>query len=288
MNIAVTKTHVFTEVRKLQAFLADEKAKGASVGFVPTMGALHEGHISLVNQAKSENDVVIACIFVNPKQFNNPSDLKNYPRTPEKDIALLESAGIDAVFLPQETEVYPENYTSPVVDLGKLDQVMEGKFRPGHFQGVVNVVNRLFDIVQPSKAYFGKKDFQQVAVIKHFSKILHPEIAIVDVATLRNENGLALSSRNMLLTEEQKNDALALFHALEFAKTLTSKHTPQEVKRSIENRLNSDKFNLEYVELVDPVNLQPLTDNWVTGATMCIAAFFGSVRLIDNMTIYPS
>jgi pantoate--beta-alanine ligase len=288
MNIAVRKTHVFTEVRKLQLYLADEKAKGASVGFVPTMGALHEGHISLVSQAKKENDVVIACIFVNPKQFNNPIDLKNYPRTPEKDITLLESAGIDAVFLPKETEIYPDNYAPAIVDLGELDQVMEGKFRPGHFKGVVNVVNRLFDIVQPSKAYFGKKDFQQVAVIKHFSKILHPQIAIVDVPTLRDAKGLALSSRNMLLTEEQKTDALALYYALEFAKTLTSNHTPKEVKKLIENRLNCDKFNLEYVELVDPVNLQALTDNWVQGATMCIAAFFGSVRLIDNMTIFPN
>jgi pantoate--beta-alanine ligase len=264
------------------------KSDGKTIGFVPTMGALHQGHLSLVQSAIVENDVVIVSIFVNPTQFNNAEDLKKYPRMPEQDIQLLASIPPQIVFLPFAEDIYSEDYVFPKIDLGNLDSVMEGRFRPGHFQGVINVVNRFFELIQPSRAYFGKKDFQQVAVIKFMTKTFHPNIIICEGETLRDANGLALSSRNMLLSPAEKQDALVLFQALSDAKKLVVSMTPDRLRNEITRRLENSTLTLEYFDIVHPNTLEPLTNEWLPGATACVAAYCGAVRLIDNLELIPT
>jgi len=264
--------------------------KQIEIGFVPTMGALHKGHISLIELAKRENDVVICSIFVNPTQFNNASDLTNYPRTIESDIVLLEKAGCDAVFIPAVTEIYPDypketNFVN--VPLAPLNKVMEGVFRTGHFEGVVNVVYRLFDLVKPNKAYFGLKDFQQVAIIKHMVNYLNLPVQIVSCPTLRTEEGLAQSSRNARLSDSQKEEALIIYKTLEYGKKLAQESLPSEVHEKMLSYFKQGILKLEYIEIVNPVTLESLTDKWVSGAVCCVAAYCGEVRLIDNMQFIP-
>lgn len=249
------------------------------------MGALHYGHISLVNQAKETCDYVVTSIFVNPAQFNNASDLEKYPRTLERDLQLLKQANVDFVFTPEVKEVYPENYSPYFLDLGNLDNIMEGKFRPGHFHGVVEVVKRLFDIIQPDLAYFGKKDFQQVAVIKHMTKELKLPVTIVECPVVRNENGLAMSSRNARLSENEQQQALAIYNTLVFAKNNAADYTPKELMEKCTEMIEKSLLRLEYVEIVHPASLESLSDKWVDGAVCCIAAYCGEVRLIDNMIL---
>lgn len=287
MNITVSSFQTLQSAKALTTLIQQKKLLGMSIGFVPTMGALHQGHLSLVEEATKANDFVVVSIFVNPTQFNNKEDLALYPRTPEQDISLLASTKANVVFLPSVEEIYPEEGQNPTIDLGHLDKVMEGAFRPGHFDGVVNVVNRLFNIVQPHTSYFGRKDFQQVAVIRHFAKILHPSISIAAVPTLRNEHGLALSSRNMLLTEEQKAEALIIYRIFLEAKDLAKHNTPIEVITQVSRRFEGSSLRLEYIEIVDPETLHPLRAEWISGATCCIAAFCGNVRLIDNFEVIP-
>jgi pantoate--beta-alanine ligase len=284
----VSSIQIISSVIELQKTIMSLKSDHKTIGFVPTMGALHQGHLSLVKSAIAENDVVIVSIFVNPTQFNNPEDLKKYPRMPQQDIELLASISPKIVFLPSAEDIYAQDYDFQKMNLGNLDAVMEGRYRPGHFQGVVNVVNRFFDLVQPDRAYFGKKDFQQVAVIKFMTKVLHPKITICEGETLRDENGLALSSRNMLLSNAQKHDALALFMALSDAKKLAGCVTPHLLKNQIAQRFDNSTLRLEYFEIVDPNTLEPLTNEWLPGATACIAAYCGAVRLIDNLELIPA
>lgn len=276
---------VYSTIAPLQEHVSSLKSEGKSIGFVPTMGALHYGHISLVSSAMSQCDITIVSIFVNPTQFNNSEDLLKYPRTLEADIALLSGINCDIVFAPSIDEMYPKNSSTIQLDLGKLGSVMEAKYRPGHFDGVVNVVNRLFEIVKPNKAFFGLKDFQQVAVIRFMTKQLEIPVEIIACPTLREKSGLAMSSRNMRLSENQKEDALQIFRSLTLAKKLAKDHSPSEVKKAVTNYFQQGKLKLEYFEIVDPNTLESLDSEWKNGSTGCIVAFCGDVRLIDNMEL---
>ena len=258
--------------------------QGKKIGFVPTMGALHEGHISLVTRARKECDVVVASVFVNPTQFNDKNDLKNYPRTPEADCAILEAAGADIVFMPTVEDIYPEPDTREF-DFGLIDKVMEGATRPGHFNGVAQVVSRLFDMVNPAKAYFGEKDFQQLAIIREMVRQLGLSLEIIGCPIVRESDGLALSSRNALLTPEQRHTALAiskaLFASVEHAKTYSLSDTKQMVEQAI---ADTEGLELEYYEVVDGHTLQSVSSwddaDYIVG---CITVYCGKVRLIDNI-----
>ncbi len=276
---------IINTIEGLKQALNSARKEGKSIGFVPTMGALHQGHMDLVSRASAECDVVVVSVFVNPTQFNNPSDLEKYPRTPEADSELLKKFGCDVAFFPSEREIYPKNLVSPRVDLEGLDEVMEGKFRPGHFKGVVQVVSRLFDLVEPQKAFFGLKDFQQVAVIKKMVSQLNLPIQIVPCETSRTEKGLAMSSRNKRLSETQKDEALIIYKTLVHSKEDAGKFSPVETVVRATEFFEHGTLQLEYLTIVDPHTLQDLTDQWVPGATMCIACFCGEVRLIDNMAL---
>jgi pantoate--beta-alanine ligase len=260
--------------------------KNISIGFVPTMGALHEGHLALVKRAYLENDLVIVSIFVNPTQFNNPEDLKKYPRTIENDLCLLEKVASCIVFIPEYEDIYIDTETYIPLDLNGLDNVMEGKYRPGHFQGVVHVVHNLFQLVKPTKAYFGKKDFQQLAIIKYMNEQFNFPIEIVGCETVREKNGLAKSSRNLRLSEKEKQDALILFQTLSFMKEKKTKFaSPEKLKAKAISRFNNGKLELEYLEIVDAETLEVLTKSWRVNSVACIAAYCGEVRLIDNLEI---
>lgn len=275
----------FYKISDLQAFLANQKHAGQTIGFVPTMGALHEGHGSLVKRAKIENDLVVVSIFVNPTQFNNASDLKHYPRSIEADTALLEKLNCDAVFIPEVDEIYDASFELPHIDLGQIDKVMEGEHRPGHFQGVVQVVYRLFQLVQPDKAYFGLKDFQQVAVIHFMTNYFQLPVEIIAVPTLRHEDGLAMSSRNLRLTPTQRQDALAISKTLLHAKEVAATKTPDQTKEEAISFFKQFNLELEYFEIVDPITLQELHESWVPNSVACIVAYCGEIRLIDNMEL---
>jgi pantoate--beta-alanine ligase len=279
---------VFEKASELNQFLASEREKGKSVGFVPTMGALHNGHISLINKAKQENSLAIASVFVNPTQFNNADDLKKYPRTIEADRALLEKHGCDVLFFPSVEEIYPEKDTT-VFDLGGLDALMEGKFRPGHFNGVAMVVKRLLEIVQPDNAYFGEKDFQQLAIIRYMVKAEKLPVNVIDCPTLRETSGLAMSSRNMRLTEEERVEAAAIYKAMTEAKENAKTLPPQKVKELFESAINQNPvFKFEYFEIVDSETLLPFEDwNPQRKAVGCVAIWIRDVRLIDNLLIFP-
>lgn len=272
----------------LDAQLHQLRETGQKIGFVPTMGALHNGHISLIHKAKSECEVVIVSIFVNPTQFNNPTDLENYPRTERQDIQLLEENDCDFVFLPTVEEMYPPNYVPKKIDLSLLENTMEGKHRPGHFDGVVNIVSRFFDLIKPHKAYFGRKDFQQVAVIKAMVKQLKFAVEIEVVETKRRPNGLAMSSRNMRLNEEELEQALIIAQVLNKGKTWSESYAPSTTLSKMKQYFEESKLELEYLQIVHPETLNDLNQYWVPGATACIAAFCGDVRLIDNMELVPN
>lgn len=252
---------------------------------MPTMGALHQGHLSLIEKAKEMCDIVVASIFVNPTQFNNSDDLDKYPRMPENDAALLKRVGCDFLFLPTTETIYPENYVHLEMDLSPLDEVMEGKFRPGHFSGVVDVVSRLFDIVKPTHAFFGRKDFQQVMIIKYMTKKLNLPIEIMVGETIRESNGLAMSSRNLRLTEQQKQDAAVIYETLSFGREMAPFLTPKEVLTEMISIVEASDLELEYLEIVDSETLLPLNNFWLPGATACIVAYCGEVRLIDNLEL---
>jgi pantoate--beta-alanine ligase len=277
---------VYNTIETLQNHISNAKLEGKTIGFVPSMGALHPGHISLVQQAKKVCDIVVVSIYVNPTQFNNPEDLLKYPRTLESDLELLAKSECDIVFAPSNEEIYPLDLPKISLDLGTLNGVMEDALRPGHFNGVVNVVYRLFDIVKPSKAFFGLKDFQQVAVIKYMTNHFKLPIEIIPCPTIRESSGLAMSSRNLRLNDHQKETALIIFKTLNLAKELAQNLTPNEVKAKTIEFFQTGELSIEYIEIVHPLTLVSLTDKWIEGATMCIAAFCGEVRLIDNQQIY--
>ena len=277
---------VYSTISELQDALNLLKKNGAKIGFVPTMGALHNGHISLVKESNNQCDITIVSIYVNPTQFNNSSDLEHYPRTLEQDLLLLEKEKCDIVFTPSNEEIYPNNFDKISLNLGQLAEIMEGKFRPGHFEGVVNVVYRLFDIVKPNKAFFGLKDFQQVAVIKYMVKELNLPVEIIPCPTLREDGGLAMSSRNLRLREQDKANALILFKTLDFAKSLTKQgRSPREVQKEAVKFFKASNLELEYFEIVDPLTLTSLENEWVNNSTACIVAYCNDVRLIDNLEL---
>jgi len=254
------------------------------IGFVPTMGALHAGHISLVKQAISETQVVVVSIFVNPTQFNDKSDLEKYPRNLEADLKQLEKTGCKIVFAPKTEEIYPEPDTRKF-EFGELETVMEGKHRPGHFNGVAQVVSKLFDIVKPDKAYFGLKDFQQLAIIKEMVTQLNLPVEIVPCAIVREESGLAMSSRNELLSAEERKNAAVISESLFQGYKLKKQKSVNELQNWIADNINKNPcLNVEYVEIVDDRRLQ-CVKSWDEkgGKVCCVAVFCGKVRLIDNI-----
>jgi pantoate--beta-alanine ligase len=275
---------VFYKASLLTEAVRAAKERGKMAGFVPTMGALHEGHLSLVRASIAENDITMASIFVNPTQFNDPNDLKRYPRMPEKDMRMLESAGCSIIFIPDEKEIYPEP-DSRIFNFGGLDSVMEGKQRPGHFNGVAQVVTRLFDIAIPNRAYFGLKDFQQVAIIRKVVSDFHYPVEIVACPIIRECDGLAMSSRNMLLSGDERKKALILSRSLFQAYKMKPDHTPAEITAYVKNAVQSEPgVRLEYFEIVDGSTLLPVSQwNNKTDILGCIAACVGKIRLIDNI-----
>ena len=258
------------------------------IGFVPTMGALHQGHISLVKKAHELSDIVVVSIFVNPTQFNNPQDLERYPRTVEEDCKRLEEAGANLVFVPSVGDIYPQK-DERLFDLGGLDAVGEGPRRPGHFNGVAQVVTRLFDIVKPRYAYFGEKDFQQLSIIRHFTKELNYPVEIISCPTIREEDGLAMSSRNTLLTPEHREAAPLIYKTLKTAQERSQAQilSPDELCKWVTDEINSNSLlKTEYVEIVNSLTLR-LVKNWSDHEQiqMCVAVFAGTVRLIDNIKL---
>ena len=258
-----------------------------TIGFVPTMGALHSGHLALIAESIANNDFTVASIYVNPTQFNNPNDLKTYPRQPEKDLDLLRKAGCNAVFFPADDDLYPNGVLTGNYDLGILDEVIEGHFRPGHFQGVATVVDALFKTVQPHKAYFGEKDFQQVAVIRQMARIHHPNIQIISCPTIRETDGLAMSSRNLRLSAKQRKAATTLSKVLFFLRDQGTALPLSEAKSKALSIIEAvPEINLEYLEIVNPEAFERLS-KWPnsTEVRACISAHLGDIRLIDNVGI---
>ena len=271
-------------IKDLQAALAALRAQGKTVGLVPTMGALHAGHASLVKRCVAENDAAVVSVFVNPTQFNDKNDLAKYPRTLDADCRLLEQCGAAFAFAPSVEEMYPEPDTRQF-SYAPLDTVMEGKYRPGHFNGVCQIVSKLFEVVKPDRAYFGEKDFQQLAIIREMVRQLKFPLQIVGCPIVREEDGLALSSRNARLSAEERKQALkisqTLFASCDYAKS----HTVAETQKFVEDAIEAAPgLRLEYFELVDGNTLQKIA-NWedTSYAVGCITVFCGEVRLIDNI-----
>ena len=278
---------VFNFIVDVQRFVEEKHNLGLKIGFVPTMGALHEGHLSLINRAKKENDIVVCSVFVNPIQFNNPADLEKYPRTPEKDIEKLEQAGCDAVFMPTAEEMYP-NKVEDHYDFGDLERVMEGACRPGHFNGVAIVVRKLFEIVTPNRAYFGEKDFQQLAIINKMVSDLNMNLEIVPCPIIRENDGLAMSSRNVRLNEAERAIAPKIFATLNDSITKKDVMSPAEMKNyALKKYAEIKEFDIEYVEITDEINLKSI-ENWdeCDHARIFVALQLGPVRLIDNVRIF--
>lgn len=281
---------IIRTVSDLVTLVSRSLDNGKSIGLVPTMGALHEGHLSLVDRAVKENDVTIVSVFVNPTQFNNPTDLATYPRKEEDDFRLLAAAGASAVFAPSVEEMYPEGTASDhVFDLGTAAEVMEGKFRPGHFQGVAQVVSRLFRLCRPTRAYFGEKDFQQIAVIKNMVASEKIDVQIVAVPIRRADDGLALSSRNALLTPEQRKVAPEIHAALAYSVDYAREHSVRATHDTVVERINAiPHMEVEYFEIVDGRTLLPV-EEWSESPDIvgCITVYCGKVRLIDNIRYRP-
>ena len=271
-------------IKDLQAELAVLRAQGKKVGLVPTMGALHAGHASLVKRSVSENGVTVVSVFVNPTQFNDKNDLEKYPRTLDADCRLLEECGADFAFAPSVSEMYPEPDTRQF-SYAPLDTVMEGAFRPGHFNGVCQIVSKLFEEVKPHRAYFGEKDFQQLAIIREMVRQMQFDLEIVGCPIVREEDGLALSSRNARLSAEERENALKISQTLFKSRTFAATHTVSETQKFVEDAIAAAPgLRLEYFEIVDGNTLQKV-GNWdqTSYAVGCITVFCGDVRLIDNI-----
>ena len=271
-------------IKELQSELNALRSIGKTIGLVPTMGALHAGHASLVKRAVAENDVVVVSDFVNPTQFNDKNDLAKYPRTLDADCELLEKVGAAFVFAPSVEEIYPEPDTRQF-SYAPLDTVMEGRFRPGHFNGVCQIVSKLFMIVNPARAYFGEKDFQQLAIIREMVKQMEFKLQIVGCPIVREEDGMALSSRNARLLPEEREYALNISQTLFKSRTFAASHTVAETQKFVEDAIAASKgLRLEYFEIVDGNNLQKIA-SWedTEYAVGCITVFCGEVRLIDNI-----
>lgn len=277
---------ILRTIEELRSFTEEVRKASRSLGLVPTMGALHDGHLSLVERAVKENDAVVASVFVNPTQFNNPADLASYPRNEKADFSFLENAGVSAVFAPSVEEIYPDGGNEGYVfNLGSAAEVMEGKFRPGHFQGVAQIVSKLFRLTGADRAYFGEKDFQQIAVIRNMVKTEGIDIDIVACPIKRAADGLALSSRNALLTEKQRAVAPEIFRTLEYSVEYSKKHSVQATHDTVVEHIDAvPECKVEYFEIVDGHTLLPVVEwdqsDYIVG---CITVYCGKVRLIDNI-----
>ncbi len=278
---------IFTTSEAIQAHLISVLKQGKKIGFVPTMGALHKGHMSLIDQSLSDGNYTVCSIFVNPTQFNDKSDLENYPRTPEKDLKMLEDAGCNAVFMPSVEEIYPQE-DNRTFEFGHLDRVLEGAHRPGHFNGVAKVVSILFSIIKPDVAYFGSKDYQQVMIIRSLVDQLQIPVNIVPCAIIREADGLAMSSRNMRLSDEERKAAVILPKLLNDASDMKTRgDTLQHIKQYVVNELKKNSiYKLDYFEICDPNTLLALEEiSPGMDAIALIACFVGKIRLIDNLKI---
>lgn len=277
---------VIRTVRELRETMEKHRGQGQSIGLVPTMGALHAGHLSLIERARNENDIVVASVFVNPTQFNNPDDLRTYPRTEEADCKALEQGGADYAFIPTVEEIYPEPDTR-VFDLGPVAEVMEGAMRPGHFNGVAQIVSKLFAWTLPTRAYFGEKDYQQIAVIRRMAELEGFDLEIVACPIKRHDDGLAMSSRNVRLTPEQRAIAPAIRRTLLESLRMKPAHSVDDVKHYVTETLDAiDGLRTEYYEIVDSLTMQPIKE-WSEAkeaAVGCVTVYCGDVRLIDNIT----
>ena len=279
--------NIYQSIEDLQAFVDSERKSGCRIAFVPTMGALHAGHLSLVKRALSECDHCIVSVFVNPTQFNDPRDLETYPRTLEADSALLASVGASALFAPEVSTIYPEP-DSRVFEVGAVAEVMEGRYRPSHFNGVMQVVSRLFEIVRPDCAYFGEKDFQQIAVIRAMVKQIDSPVEIIACPIVREEDGLALSSRNVRLSQEERAEAPNIYRILKESTAWTQELTPAELIEQVTKKINAiPTLRVEYFEIVDTDSLQSIKA-WSDSPRPhgCITVYCGDVRLIDNIAYY--
>ena len=279
--------HILTNIDSLKQFVDRYKIEKKRIGFVPTMGALHEGHLSLVRQAQQDCDIVVCSIFVNPTQFNNSKDLENYPITIEQDSKLLEEQACDILFLPSAKEMYPNGLTTNTYLLNGIDKMLEGRKRPGHFDGVCTIVHRLFSIVEPNAAFFGEKDFQQLAIIKQMVQSLSLPIDIKSGITIREKNGLAKSSRNKLLTASQQQKASQIYDSLIKVKSLYGQLDNEEIKEKIGLEINqTEEMKLDYIAIVKPHTFEPIIGKaQKKEARVLIAVFLGNVRLIDNLSL---
>jgi pantoate--beta-alanine ligase len=272
---------------ELSAYIAEKKKQGNSIGFAPTMGALHNGHISLINNSKLVNNITVCSIFVNPTQFNDAKDFENYPSTIETDIDALEKVGCDVLFLPSAQEIYPDGTKNlPHYQLGYLETVLEGKYRPGHFQGVCQVVHRLLNIVQPHHLYLGQKDYQQCMVIKKLVELTRLNINVKVCTTLRENDGLAMSSRNIRLNEQERKMAVTIAETLLFIKKEIKQGDIQDLKQKAVQYLSAKSFKVDYVEIANADDLT-IVENW-DGKEKLVAlaaAYLNEVRLIDNMLL---
>jgi pantoate--beta-alanine ligase len=278
----MSKVQVIHTAEALHQFRQKLNENSQSLGFVPTMGALHNGHISLIKKSAEENDYTLISIFVNPKQFNNSEDLKQYPRTLEADLMLLEGLQHCVVFAPTEAELYPKNDGFVPMELGSIGRVLEGAFRPGHFEGVVHVVHNLFRLVDANQAYFGQKDFQQLAIIRLLTRNYGFKTRIIACPTIREASGLAMSSRNMRLNEKELQDALIIIETLRNVEAAKNQRSIEETIMAARTLFSTSDLSLEYLAIVDPETLCELSE-WQEKQICCIAAHCGSVRLIDNL-----
>lgn len=280
------KMKTFDTIISLQNWLK-EAGLNKTVGFVPTMGALHMGHMQLISKAREENDIVICSVFVNPTQFNNANDLALYPRTISNDISLLQQAGCDALFTPEVSQMYPEGNQLLNIDLGGLDEVMEGVYRPGHFAGMITIVHKLFSVVNPANAYFGNKDFQQLAIVKYMVKQLQLNVNVIGCPTVRETDGLAMSSRNVHLTAEEREKAPVIYQTLKACAEKSKSMNPEQLRQWAKNEIEkTGLFKVEYISFVNAINLKELTQ-WSSEfpKRACIAVLTSKTRLIDNVAL---
>lgn len=277
---------ILRKLAELKEVLSQQKAQRHSIGFIPTMGALHLGHISLIEKSVKENDFTVVSVFVNPTQFNNKEDLEKYPRTEDADVNMLSNSGADVVFFPSTDDIYPDGQKSEEFDFGGLENQMEGKFRPGHFDGVGTVVKRFFELIEPTKAYFGEKDFQQLRIIQQLVEIKNIPVQIVPVPIKREADGLAMSSRNMRLDEEIRAESPEIFRILNLAKSFLQNHSIEETRDLVINEFKKTKLELEYFEIADEETLTPVKEKSENKSLRAfVAVFAGDVRLIDNLNL---
>jgi pantoate--beta-alanine ligase len=277
---------IFKNADEIHSFLSGVREKEKSIGFVPTMGALHQGHISLIKASQAQNNITVCSIFINPAQFNNPEDFKHYPVTLDKDIELLIAAGCEILFLPPLDQVYPLGYQKKIFALGKIETMLEGQYRPGHFQGVCEVIDRLLDIIQPQKLYLGQKDYQQCMIIKKLIEITgrQTQVELIIEETMREPDGLAMSSRNLRLSEEDRNKASAIIKALTYMKNNLGQQPLKTLKRNAKNNLEEEGFTVDYVEIADAYTLETV-NGYSEKLVALVAATINNIRLIDNLVL---